>query len=121
MTETGAVALVKSYAAEWGVSWQQLLKIEKKRSWWYLTVREYSLTIDTGGGNALAVIDCPTAAIVRFECFPSDPKEILLPFWAPFPTYSSVSSGWRQGCGEPYKYRWHSFYRSLSAEEKAKY
>jgi len=41
--------------------------------------------------------------------------------WAAYPTFNSVTMGWRQSYGEQYKYRWHSFYRGLSEDAKAEY
>ena len=45
----------------------------------------------------------------------------MLPLWAAYPTYCSVTIGWRMGCGEDYKYRWHAWYDSLSVDRKAQY
>ena len=121
MTEIAAIRLAQAHATEWGVPWRQILKTEKERAWWYFAVEWYTFTIDTGRGEAVATIHSQTATVNRFEYYPSEEKGLLLPLWAAFPTYTSVTCGWRQGYGEPYKDRWHSFYRSLSEGERAEY
>jgi hypothetical protein len=60
-------------------------------------------------------------SVSYFELKPIDPKRFLLPLWAVFPHYTSVTIGWRMGYGEKYKYRWHAWYRSLSDEDRRKY
>ena len=121
MTETDAINLAKAHAAKWSVPWLKILKTEKERPWWFFLVQWYTFTIDTGDGEAIATVRSITAAVNRFEYYPSQEKGFLLPLWAAFPTYNSVTCGWRQGYGEPYKYRWHSFYRGLTEDEKAEY
>jgi len=63
---------------------------------------------------------CPTG-ITRFEFAPNNNAYNMLPLWAAFPTYNSVTSGWRQGYGEVYKYRWHNWYCQLSDEKRSEY
>jgi hypothetical protein len=41
--------------------------------------------------------------------------------WVVFPGWDSVTTFWRQGSGEQYKYQWHAFWRSLSKELKELY
>jgi len=45
----------------------------------------------------------------------------MLLLWIAFPRYSSVTSGWRQGFGEPYKYEWHKWWNTLNKTEKQRY
>ena len=54
MSEAGAIEIVKTYAAEWGVPWRRIIKTEKGRSWWFFSVEWYTFTIDTGDGEAVA-------------------------------------------------------------------
>ena len=121
MTESGAIALAKAHAAQWSVPWRHVVKTERDRAWWYFSVEWYSFTIDTGDGRADASIHVESGTVNRFEYYPTDPKAFLLPLWAAYPTYHSVTMGWRQSYGEQHKYRWHSFYRGLSEEAKAEY
>lgn len=121
MTRNRAIELARSHAAEWGVPWQEVLSSGTERGFLYLFVAWYSFTVDTGNGRAIAVIRASTRSLYRFEFYPNDPRGFLLPLWAAFPLFSSVTSGWRQGSGEPYKYRWHSFYRGLTLSEKEEY
>ncbi len=34
----------------------------------------------------------------------------MVPLWAAYPSYDSMTIGWRMGSGEVYKYRWHYWY-----------
>ena len=120
MTESKAIELAKAHADTWGVPWVQIKKIKKDRDWWYFSVAWYNFEIDTGDGEAFAIIDSQTATVNRFEYYPRE-KKFLLPLWAAYPTYNSVTSGWRQGYGEEYKYEWHSFYQSMSEDDRAEY
>gem|GEM_PF-6435954 len=52
---------------------------------------------------------------------PNDEAGLLLPLWIAFPRFSSVTSGWRQGTGEPYKYEWHQWWNTLSQSTKQDY
>src|SRR5262245_26992493 len=121
MTASDAIALAKAHAALWSVPWHHVVKRETSRAWWCFSVEWYSFTIDTGDGRVDASIHVESGTVNRFEYYPADPKAFLLPLWAAYPTYTSVTMGWRQSYGEQYKYAWHSFYRGLSEEAKAEY
>ncbi len=121
MNEVAAVNAAEVYAAAWNIPWRQVVKTDKEREWWFFSIRWYTFTIDTGDGEAIASVYGPTATVNRFEYYPSAPDGFLLPLWVAFPGYTSVTCGWRQGYGESYKYRWHSFYRSLTEAKKAEY
>lgn len=115
MSENDAIALARMHAAAWAVPWLRVLKTDK--TW----TGGYSFTVDTGDGRVVVSIDGENGTVNRFEYYPNDPKVFLLPLWAAYPTYTSVTTGWRQSEGEQYKYRWHSFYRGLSNEAQAEY
>jgi hypothetical protein len=121
MRKIHAINLATEYAIQCNIPWVRILGTERSRAWWYVTVMCYTFTVDTGDGTVIASVCTSTAKVVRFEYTPNDQKAWLLPLWVAYPTYNSMTSGWRQGYGEPYKYRWHAFYRSLSDEEKCKY
>ena len=93
----------------------------KKRVWWFFYVEWYTFKIDTGDGEAVATIYSRAARVNSFEYYPRDERAFLLPLWAAYPRFTSVTVGWRQGSGERYKYRWHAFYRKLSEHAKAEY
>jgi hypothetical protein len=120
MNEAEAVELVKRHAERWSVPWVRVLKIEKRRRWNFRIAR-YVITFDTGEGHALAVLDARTKVVGCFECRPATDKGLLLPLWAVFPHYDSVTIGWRMGEGEDYKHRWHHWYRGLSEAERQEY
>jgi hypothetical protein len=119
MREHEAESLVRAYAADWGVPVRRVRVLRKYRAWWYFGNRGYEMAIDADDGTATAwVFD---GGVCRFDYRPTGPKTFLLPLWAAFPTYNSVTMGWRQGEGEDYKYRWHAWYRSLTDAERAAY
>jgi hypothetical protein len=121
MSENEAIGLAKAHAAAWAVPWLRVLKTQKTRTWWFFGVEWYSFIVDAGDGRVEASIRVENGTVNRFEYYPNDPQAFLLPLWAAYPTYNSVTTGWRQSYGEQYKYRWHSFYRGLSNEAKTEY
>jgi hypothetical protein len=129
MRKSAAVELAMQYAAEWAVPWQRLLKVEKKRRggfWFFAHSVWYEIQIDTGDGEATVIVHPRSGVVQSMEYFPRDKAAFLLPLWAAYPRYTSVTVGWRMGGPGPgspegYKYRWHAFYRNLSADLKAQY
>jgi hypothetical protein len=120
MTEATAIRQLRDYACEWGLQVRRVQLLKAYRAWWYLRVNEYRFEADTGDGKALVWVSRGDG-VQSFDYHPSDPATFMLPLWAAFPLYNSVTMGWRQGSGERYKYRWHAFYRGLGSDERDAY
>jgi len=124
MSEGDALNLAKAHAAAWEVPWRQVLETLKEKNggvWWFGKVVWYTFVIDTGDGKAIVSNHSESGSVTRFEYCPSDPKGLLLPLWAAYPTYTSVSAGWRQAYGEQYRYKWHTFFQELAENVRADY
>lgn len=82
----------------------------------------WHLRAESSAGLMRICIDDHTG-VVEFEIEPEyrDAAGRMLPLWLVYPSYTSVTAGWRQGTGETYKLRWHSWWRTLDAEGKAAY
>jgi hypothetical protein len=103
----------------------QIKEQHTESKWWQFwsvprVTNEFEFNVDTGDGEAFVGVDPITEKVDWFEYHPKE-RKFLLPLWVAYPTYTSVTAGWRQGYGEVYSYKWHSYYRSLSDDEKAKY
>ncbi|NES83356.1 MAG: hypothetical protein F6K10_19215 [Moorea sp. SIO2B7] len=114
-----AISAAETYAAEWNVPWERVTKIKKHRAL-LIFIEGFTISFESGGGVGEVEVSCPDR-ITRFEFMPSDSTHFMLPLWAAYPTYDSVTSGWRQGYGEVYKYRWHDWYDKLSDEKRTEY
>lgn len=123
MTTNEAIEIAKSYAEDWGVPWIEIKKCKPPGKWWYLWTDQdarFEFEVDTGDGEAFVHVDPHTPEVSLFEYHPQE-RKFLLPLWAAYPTYTSVTIGWRMGYGENYRYAWHTFYASLSETEKMQY
>jgi hypothetical protein len=118
-----AIDAARIYAARWGIPWGTVSRTTTERaSWWPLSaVTWHTFTVDTGNGTLEVSVWCPDQTVSRFEFYPHDAKGWMLPLWAAFPEYTSVSIGWRMSYGEEYKYRWHAWYRSLLPSDRSEY
>ena len=117
-----ALDAVKGYGAKYGISVQTLLTTGSQPGRWRLfAFRWYGFTVHTGNGIAVADVVWPGYSVKRFEFYPMDGTSLMFPLWIAYPTFNSVTIGWRMGAGEAYKYRWHGWYRSLSEDRKAEY
>ena len=124
MTESEAITVARDHAGSHGLPWgegsriyqEQKPGIFRKPLVWQ--VRSESVT-----GELHITVDDRRATVssCRFIPFPRDENGWLLPLWVVFPDYNSVTIGWRMGPGEPYKYRWHGWWRTLTNEQKAAY
>jgi hypothetical protein len=119
MSERGSpTEVAQAYVPQWGLTPRAARIVETRRGWF--RIHSYLVEVDTAEGVAtVAMSGDRTVSGLTFE--PSDPATWLLPLWACFPQYTSVTMGWRMGEGEDYKYRWHAWYRSLSDEQRARY
>jgi hypothetical protein len=118
-----SIDAARAYTAKWGIPWGTISRITRERSsWWPLSaVQRYNFTVETDSGIVEVPVWCPDQTVSRFEYYPRDPKAWMLPLWAAFPEYTSVSMGWRMAYGEGYKYRWHHWYRGLSPSARDEY
>ena len=121
MTEATAIQQLRDYAGQWGVDVRHVRTVKAYRAWWYFGYRDFQFLADTGDGQAEAWVSRFYGGVATFDYRPSDPNAFMLPLWAAFPQYTSVTMGWRQGEGEDYKYRWHAFYRGLTDEGRRAY
>lgn len=117
-----ALDAAKVYAAKWDVNLKELLAVGEQRSWWLLfAVRCYTFTALADNGVAVVEVLWPGYRVCRLEFYPLSGKGHMAPLWAAYPSFDSVTIGWRMGSGEDYKYRWHDWYRSLADEDRAEY
>jgi len=112
-----AISVAKNYAAAWSVPWGKVTKVRKRLSGFQ--VKDFHISFDSEAGMGEVNISCPDF-IWRFEFIPRGSHD-MLPLWAAFPHHTSITSGWRQGYGEVYKYRWHDWYNRLSDERRLEY
>jgi hypothetical protein len=122
MKTDDAIAVARGYATSWGVPWGAITKTVKRRAWWLLfAVSDFTFFFATEHGAGEVQVSRPKWTVTRFEFFPTDPDHYMVPLWAAYPCYDSVTIGWRMGYGEDYKYRWHAWYRGLSDEKRSGY
>ena len=79
------------------------------------------MILETDAGVAESILWLSSCSIHSFVLEPNEIHGELLPLWLAFPDFNSVTSFWRQGSGEPYKYKWHDWWRTLSDNKKQKY
>ncbi|MGE0708617.1 MAG: hypothetical protein AB7N76_12645 [Planctomycetota bacterium] len=120
-----AVELAGEHARRWGLSWEDVAvsHVGRERSCWRLFVTtHFLLELETGAGPASVCVDVATRAVVQFVFKPTPGSgQHMLPLWAAFPGYSSVTIGWRMGTGEAYRHAWHAWYGALDNAEQARY
>lgn len=117
-----ALDAAKDYAAKWDLQLKDVLATGKKPAWWLpFSIRWYTFTFHTGSGIVVVDVFWPGYKVKRFELYPLTGRGVMLPLWAAYPDFTSVTIGWRMGHGEVYKYRWHHWYRSLTDDEQAEY
>ncbi len=121
MKKTVAEEIAKKYAAKWGVSWHRVTSTRTIRSGWFFAVRVYEFQIDTGNGTAIAEVDTQLSSVQRFEYYPNNSAQFMVPLWAAYPLLWRYWGGWRQGSGEYYKFRWFAWWQTLSDEMKVEY
>ena len=122
MGKYDALDAAKAYAAKVGLSVAEVLATGHSPSrWLFVKFRWYSLTAHTGNGIAVVNVAWPGCSVERFEFYPTDGKSPMLPLWLAYPTFNSLTIGWRMGSGENYKHRWHQWYRGLTDEQRTGY
>ena len=123
MRKSDAVNVVRAYAAQFDIRCGDPRAVTTHRTLdsLFLRVDSYTLSFDTEAGPVQASVSRRTRGVHYFELKPTDPKQFLLPLWGVFPHYTSVTTFWRQGYGEHYKYLWHTWYRGLSDEDRRRY
>jgi len=111
----------RRYGAEYGIVLQEVAVKEKIR--WDLGIRLRSccFTIHSEHGIVVADVDFPEYSVSMFEFYPTDGKSYMLPLWLAYPSYSSVTIGWRMGSGEQYRIRWHYWFAGLCEADQANY
>ncbi len=121
MKQDLAIAAAEEYAANWSVPWGPMTRAVKRRSWLRLfAVTEYTFAFESDHGTGEVDVACP-GTVTRFEFFPTGASHFMVPLWAAYPGYTSVTIGWRMGDGEAYMYRWNEWYRGLSDERRSEY
>jgi len=122
MRQSKAISAARNYLSQYGIGWLSVRKIVKAREWWYFTISAYTIEVDTGDGYA-SLVACRhyPDGIWRCEYYPTDPSAFWLPLWAAYPTFSSVTIGWRMAECEEYKYKWNAWYHNLSGATRAEY
>ena len=121
MDQAAAIKMAQAYAGRWGVPWGRVLSVEAKREGWRRNVRGYSIEVEAGDRPASISIWIHDGNIHRFEFIPGDSGTPLLPLWAAFPSFCSVTIGWRMSFGESYRYHWHEWYGRLGQAERVEY
>ena len=119
MKQDDAIAAAENYATAWDVPWGTITKTQKHRTWLTFT-RGYTFAFESEFGIGEVDVWHPNE-VMRCEFIPSDSRYHMLPLWAAFPTFNSVTIGWRMGYGEVYKYRWHDWYDQLPDEKRSEY
>jgi len=124
MKEDKAVRILEDYARPRGLPWGPIVRAGIEPAWWNSrSVRAWLIESQsvTGVLKGRVVAKNGEVAECGFEPFPRDENGWLLPLWIAFPGTNSVTMFWRMGSGETYKYVWHGWWRTLSAEQKVAY
>jgi hypothetical protein len=115
--------VARAYASQWGVDVSEPIVVAPKRPWWLIfRVSGYKVAYHTAEGCAVVEIHGRDYRVSRFEFYPAEcSKAIMVPLWAAFPGYDSVTINWRTGYGGAYSAAWFKWYERLSVEEKVGY
>ena len=100
---------------------QPSIELEYAGFWVFRRARTANVTLQTDEGVVAASIWPDLSTLHSFILTPEGEDGVLLPLWIAFPRFDSVTLGWRQGTGEPYKYKWHEWWNSLSDARKRQY
>ena len=95
------------------------VSLEHEGLWIFQRAKTAYVEMETYAGIAELVINIRSQTCSSFELKPDHAE--LLPLWAAFPDYSSVTSGWRQGFGEHYMCIWHRWWSTITDAEKRDY
>lgn len=122
-SETKAETLSIDYAKRLGfeVFETTSIEIEHDGFWIFRYPTWARVALVTNAGVAESTLWARASNIHSFIVQPSESDGELLPLWLAFPAYDSVTSGWRQGSGELYKYKWHDWWRTLPDLKKEQY
>lgn len=96
------------------------INVEYEGFWIFRRAIWARIVLETDAGTAESTISINPHSVHSFILEHRNDRE-LLPLWIAFPRFNSVTIGWRQGTGEPYKYRWHDWWRTLSETQKQQY
>ncbi len=122
MKEADAEEMAKKYAQKWGVPWHRTSSTRIiRQAGGFSACSNYEFQIDTGKGNALAVVAPKLSSVERFEYYPNNPRCFMLPLWVAYPGRWRHWGGWRQSYGENYQFRWFEWWATLSDEMKVEY
>jgi hypothetical protein len=117
-----AISIARNYFKEWDVPWGDIVDSKRRLAWWPpLSGVYFWFLLETGHGPAEVLIDAADRQVSFMEFYPTDADHRMVPLWAAYPTYSSVTIHWRMGNGEDYRYGWNGWYSRLSHEQRAEY
>ncbi|HEX4797101.1 MAG TPA: hypothetical protein VH370_25135 [Humisphaera sp.] len=79
-------------------------------------------TVEVVTIEGVASVHMSRNLVINWVSFtPSSPGGLLLPLWAAFPHFTSVTIFWRMCPGEDYMLQWREWYRGLTDAERFKY
>ncbi|MCM8531865.1 MAG: hypothetical protein NE330_11940 [Lentisphaeraceae bacterium] len=110
MKKETAIETATKYAQEYGVSLGQIESVNFKKK--LLCVSNCSISFNNDSGKGVVDV-APDYQIKRFEFHPSSNDKDMLPLWIAYPSYNSVTIGWRMGTGELYREKWTTWFLSL--------
>ena len=96
-------------------------EIEYKGFWIFRRPQWTLLQLKTDSGIVHATFRGNPGTFHSFILAPANKEVDLFPLWIAFPTFSSVTMGWRQGLGKDYFYNWHTWWDGLSKPRRRDY
>lgn len=114
------IVAAERHAEDWDVPWGAVTDFKPLREGWLLRPRCYVLWFEGEHGKGEVWVD-PDGTVTSFELDPAGPDHWMVPLWGAYPTYTSVSAGWRQGGGERYYALWFHWFWTLPRPEQQAY
>lgn len=111
--------MARSYAASWGLTVRGATLVKRHRHSWYFGMAAHEFELGTEKGTARVLVS--SDGVSSFDLRPSGSDTPMLPPWAAFPHFTSVTIFWRMVPGEGYLARWDGYYAGLSEVDRAAY
>ena len=114
-----SISIVTEYAARWGVTVPSPLNVVAIKSGFRCVEHQVLYESDDWMGIASVMAGQSTPAFVDFR--PNFAALAMLPPWAAYSSYDSVTSGWRQGYGDGYLSHWINWLVELESNDRTNY
>ena len=119
MDSSSSISIATEYAMQWRVVLPLPLYVMPRRRWFRSAEHHIAHESEKWIGTALVLASRSNPDFIDFR--PLFASESMIPPWAAYPSYSSVTSGWRQGSGDGYLAHWIKWLRNCHPEERSLY